>query len=59
MGADDASGQYDPAGHMAHVFEPVAAVAEEYVPAAHLVRSDSPAELQYVPGGHKMQVEAA
>ncbi len=44
---------------MTHVFESVAAVAEEYVPAAQLVKADSPAELQYVPGGHKMQVDAA
>ena len=44
---------------MTHVVELVAAVAEEYVPAAQFVGIVIPVESQYVPGGHKMQVEAA
>ena len=35
MCAGDACAQYDPAGQVTHVAELVAAVAEEYVPAAH------------------------
>ena len=41
-----------------HVLELSAAVVVEYVPALQLVRTVSPVDAQYVPGGHKMQVEA-
>ena len=41
-----------------HVSELFAAVVVEYVPALQLVRTVSPVDAQYVPGGHKMQVEA-
>ena len=41
-----------------HVLELSAAVVVEYVPAPQLVRTVSPVDAQYVPGGHKMQVEA-
>ena len=41
-----------------HVSELSAAVVVEYVPAPQLVRTVSPVDAQYVPGGHKMQVEA-
>ena len=42
-----------------HALELSAAVVEEYVPAPQLVMAVSPVDAQYVPGGHKMQVEAA
>ena len=42
-----------------HVLALSAAEVEEYVPALQLVRTVSPVDVQYVPGGHKMQVEAA
>ena len=41
-----------------HVLALSAAEVEEYVPAPQLVRTVSPVDAQYVPGGHKMQVEA-
>ena len=59
MCAADAIKQYDPAGHCMHASTEVAAVDEEYVPAGQFVRTVSPAEGQYVPGGHLIQVEAA
>ncbi len=57
MYAADASGQYDPAGHVRHVASEVAAVDEEYVPAGQFVRTVSPAEGQYVPGGHALHAD--
>ena len=42
-----------------HVLELAAAAVEEYVPALQLVGAVSPVDAQYVPGGHRMQVEAA
>ena len=50
--AEDAAGQYEPAGQVTQVEAAVAPVASEYVPPAQFVGTVSAVESQYVPEGH-------
>ena len=56
---DDASEQYEPAGQVRHQVSAVALVFVEYLPALQFVGTVIPEAAQYVPGGHRMQVDSA